>query len=248
MLVIRYIEKEPVCRVKDRKAQTERSRKGLTMGITVNAGKLPVFLRSRTGGSKSSEKKMERMQNRDDQIAVLEKQKANLKNRECTSVEEIEDKLGLLHSYEDQIRAVKHAFNMEEMSHILDEAREECEKIAEEIKKLLPETKEEREDALLEDALGGEDTEGMLSELLGEIEEEPAEEIPDASGEMPEVGAEHPKTKELSGAAAEMERLKELAGQAAEESAERAEEEAAELTKNFIAEKQSKETIKNPRL
>lgn len=230
---------------------------------------------------------MERMQNRDDQIAVLEKQKANLKNRECTSVEEIEDKLGLLHSYEDQIRAVKHAFNMEEMSHILDEAREEGEKIAEEIKKLLPETKEEREDALLEDALGGEDTEGMLSELLGEIEEEPAEEIPDASGEMPEVGtdmevseeapdtgagmelseeiqdvsakpesgeempevgAEPPKTKELSGAAAEMERLKELAGQAAEESAERAEEEAAELTENFIAEKQSKETIKNPRL
>ena len=188
---------------------------------------------------------MERMQNRDDQIAVLEKQKANLKNRECTSVEEIEDKLGLLHSYEDQIRAVKHAFNMEEMSHILDEAREEGEKIAEEIKKLLPETKEEREDALLEEALGGEDTEGMLSELLGEIEEEPAEEIPDAT---PEVGAEHPKTKELSGAAAEMERLKELAGQAAEESAERAEEEAAELTKNFIAEKQSKETIKNPRL
>lgn len=225
---------------------------------------------------------MERMQNRDDQIAVLEKQKANLKNRECTSVEEIEDKLGLLHSYEDQIRAVKHAFNMEEMSHILDEAREEGEKIAEEIKKLLPETKEEREDAL-----GGEDTEGMLSELLGEIKEEPAEEIPDASGEMPEVGtdmevseeapdtgagmelseeiqdvsakpesgeetpkvgAEPQKTEELSGAAAEMERLKELAGEAAEESAERAEEEAAELTENFIEEKQSKEKIKNPRL
>lgn len=142
------------------------------MGIIVNAGKMPVFQRIRQKGLKSREEKMERQQNRDDQVAVLEKHKADLKNKECGSVEEIEDKLGLLHSYEDQIRMVKQAYNMEQMRHILDEAREKGEKMAEELKKLAPKTEEERKKALREEALGIEENQGMLSELLDELTEE----------------------------------------------------------------------------
>lgn len=142
------------------------------MGIIVNAGKMPVFQRIRQKGLKSREEKMERQQNRDDQVAVLEKQKADLKNKECGSVEEIEDKLGLLHSYEDQIRMVKQAYNMEQMRHILDEAREKGEKMAEELKKLAPKTEEERKKILQEEALGIEENQGILSELLDELTEE----------------------------------------------------------------------------
>lgn len=161
------------------------------MGIIVNAGKMPVFQRIRQKGLKSREEKMERQQNRDDQVAVLEKQKAGLKNKECGSVEEIEDKLGLLHSYEDQIRMVKQAYNMEQMRHILDEAREKGEKMAEELKKLAPKTEEERKKILQEEALGIEENQGILSELLDELTEEVAdgltdkvtEEVPDGSPE-----------------------------------------------------------------
>lgn len=161
------------------------------MGIIVNAGKMPVFQRIRQKGLKSREEKMERQQNRDNQVAVLEKHKADLKNKECGSVEEIEDKLGLLHSYEDQIRMVKQAYNLEQMRHILDEAREKGEKMAEELKKLAPKTEEERKKALREEALGIEENQGMLSELLDELTEEVTgglteevvKEVPDGSPE-----------------------------------------------------------------
>ncbi len=227
-----------------------KSERGQDMGITVNVGEMPVFLRNRAGGLKSAEKKLERMQSRDDQLAVLEKQKANLKNRECSSLDEIEDKLNLLHSYKDQIRAVKHAFNMEEISHILDEAREKGEKIAEEIKKLLPETEEEREDVLPEDAMGGEKEDGMLSELLGEMDRELPDAEPglDTVEEMAEATVEMDVSEEMrtaaveakisgksEGSAEEMEELKELADRAAEESAERAKRERTKQTKKLIS-------------
>lgn len=147
------------------------------MGITVNAGKMPIFQRIRQGGLKSREEKLERQQNRDNQVAVLEKQKANLKNMECGSLEEIEDKLELLHSYEDQIKAVKQAYNNEQIHHILDEAREKGEKIAEELKKLAPKTEEERKEALLEETMGIEEDSGLLEELMEDLTEELAEEI-----------------------------------------------------------------------
>ena len=41
------------------------------------------------------------------EVAFWEKQKENLKNKECDSVEEIAEKLKALHSYEDEIAAVK---------------------------------------------------------------------------------------------------------------------------------------------
>lgn len=166
------------------------------MGITVNAGKIPIFQRMQQKGLKSREEKAERQQSRDNQVAALEKQKADLKNMECGSLEEIEDKLGLLHSYEDQIKAVKQTYNNEQMRHILDEAREKGEKIAEELEKLAPITKEEREELLQKEALGIDEDQGMLSELTDELTEELTEE-PD---------------KELS-----EETAGEIAGEAAEE-------------------------------
>lgn len=167
------------------------------MGIIVNAGKMPVFQRIRQKGLKSREEKMERQQNRDDQVAVLEKQKADLKNKECGSVEEIEDKLGLLHSYEDQIRMVKQAYNMEQMHHILDEAREKGEKMAEELKKLAPKTEEERKKILQEEALGIEENQGILSELLDELTEEVADGLTDKVTEGVADGLTDKVTEEM---------------------------------------------------
>ena len=182
------------------------------MGITVNAGKIPIFQRMQQKGLKSREEKAERQQSRDNQVAALEKQKADLKNMECGSLEEIEDKLGLLHSYEDQIKAVKQTYNNEQMRHILDEAREKGEKIAEELEKLAPMTKEEREELLQKEALGIDEDQGMLSELTDELTEELTEE-PDKELSEETVG-------EITGEAAEevmQEAAGEITGEAAEE-------------------------------
>lgn len=64
-------------------------------------------------GLKSTKQKLERQEERDNQIAYFEKQKENLKNITGESLEEIERKLELFHSYEDQIAAAKAAYNQE---------------------------------------------------------------------------------------------------------------------------------------
>lgn len=207
------------------------------MGITVNAGKIPIFQRMQQKGLKSREEKAERQQNRDNQVAALEKQKADLKNMECGSLEEIEDKLGLLHSYEDQIKAVKQTYNNEQMRHILDEAREKGEKIAEELEKLAPMTKEEREELLQKEALGIDEDQGMLSELTDELTEELTEE-PDK--ELSEETAE-----EIAGEAAEdvmQEAAGEIAGEVTEEAAGEAAEEVMRETADEPAEGTAGET------
>ena len=181
------------------------------MGITVNAGKIPIFQRMQQKGLKSREEKAERQQSRDNQVAALEKQKADLKNMECGSLEEIEDKLGLLHSYEDQIKAVKQTYNNEQMRHILDEAREKGEKIAEELEKLAPMTKEEREELLQKEALGIDEDQGMLSELTDELTEELTEE--------PDKELSEETAGEIAGEAAE-EVMQEAAGEITGEAAE----------------------------
>ena len=181
------------------------------MGITVNAGKIPIFQRMQQKGLKSREEKAERQQNRDNQVAALEKQKADLKNMECGSLEEIEDKLGLLHSYEDQIKAVKQTYNNEQMRHILDEAREKGEKIAEELEKLAPMTKEGREELLQKEALGIDEDQGMLSELTDELTEELTEE--------PDKELSEETAGEIAGEAAE-EVMQEAAGEITGEAAE----------------------------
>ena len=131
---------------------------------------------------------------------------------ECGSLEEIEDKLGLLHSYEDQIKAVKQTYNNEQMRHILDEAREKGEKIAEELEKLAPMTKEEREELLQKEALGIDEDQGMLSELTDELTEELTEE--------PDKELSEETAGEITGEAAEevmQEAAGEITGEAAEE-------------------------------
>jgi len=123
------------------------------------------------GRLKSTEDKLERQQNRDDQIAFFEQQKANLKDMKCDSLDEISRKLGMLHSYEDEITAIKAAYNDGQISHILDEARELGEKIAEEAEKMKPKTAEERQEELAEEALKADEETGAKSELEEALEE-----------------------------------------------------------------------------
>ncbi len=134
----------------------------------IYAGNLPILHNSTL---KSTQDKAERQQKASNEIAFWEKQKENLKNRECDTVEEIAQKLNAFHSYEDEIAAVKSAYNNEQMGHILDEAQEQGEKNAEAAKKLEPKTPEERREEMVEEALGTEEDESILDEMLDAVTE-----------------------------------------------------------------------------
>lgn len=121
---------------------------------------------------KSTQDKLERQQNTQNQVAYWEQQKENLKNMECGSLEEIAKKLEMFHSYEDEIAAARMKYNSEQMWHIVDEAKELGEKIAEEAEKLEPKTPEERRREMAEEALGIDDSKGELTESMEEIQEE----------------------------------------------------------------------------
>lgn len=139
----------------------------------------------RNSGLKSTQQKMERQAKCNNQIAFYENQKENLKNMKCDSLEEISRKLEMLHTYEDEIAAVKAAYNSEQMHHITDEAEEMGKKIAEAAEKMEPKTPEERREE--ETKKAGEETaestesEGLLEELLEDVgetlEEQPLEEL-----------------------------------------------------------------------
>ena len=134
-------------------------------------------------GLKSTQQKLERQATRDNQVEFYEKQKENLKNLKCETVEEIAAKLDMFHKYEDQIAAAKAAYNSEQMWHIMDEAREIGEKIAEAAEKTEPKTAEERQEDLVEEALGMDETKGALSDMLDEVakmQEELQEGVQDA--------------------------------------------------------------------
>ncbi len=120
---------------------------------------------------KSTQEKMERQQQAGNQIQFWEKQKENLKNMECGTVEEIAKKLEMFHNYEDEITAVKTAYNNEQMSHILDEAEEQGKKNAKAAEKLEPKTPEERREEMLEEAQGTEEDKGALEEVMEEMTE-----------------------------------------------------------------------------
>lgn len=122
------------------------------------------------GMLKSTQNRLERQEETQKQVEFFEKQKENLKNVTCGSVEEIAEKLKMFQSYEDQIAAVKAAYNQEQMFHILDESTEKGEKIAEAVDKMEPKTPEERLEELVEEALGTEDG-GELEEIMEELEE-----------------------------------------------------------------------------
>lgn len=155
------------------------------------------------GMLKSTQDKLERQQETQNQVEFYEQQKENLKNVTCETVEEIAEKLKHLHAYNEQIAAAKAAYNNEQMFHILDEATERGEKIAEAAEKMEPKTAEERREELVEEALGIEKPDGVLEEVMDEMEEvvdemeEAVDEMEEAVEEMTEhVAEEMPETLE----------------------------------------------------
>lgn len=136
---------------------------------SVFAGNLPMMQRA---SLKSTQDKLERQQNTQNQVAYWEKQKENLRNTECASLEEIAKKLELFHTYEGEIAAAKMKYNNEQMMHVMDESRELGERIAKEAEKFKPKTAEERRKEMVEEALGIDDSKGELTESMEEMQEE----------------------------------------------------------------------------
>ncbi|MBP3477304.1 MAG: hypothetical protein J6K48_13475 [Lachnospiraceae bacterium] len=139
------------------------------------------------GMLQSTQSKLERQQETQNQVEFYEQQKENLKNVTCETVEEIAEKLKHLHSYNEQIAAVKAAYNNEQMFHILDESTERGEKIAEAAEKMEPKTPEERREELIEEALGIEKPDGALGEVMDEMEEVVKEMTEHVAEEMTET-------------------------------------------------------------
>lgn len=135
---------------------------------------------------KSTQDRMERQSKRDGKIAFFEQQKENLKNMTADTLEEISRKLSLLQGYNDQIAAAKAEYNHSQVFYVLDEAREMAEKIAEEAEKYAPKTPEERLEDIIEEATGVEKDEGMLDEMLEEINDS-LEEIEENLEELDEM-------------------------------------------------------------
>ena len=140
--------------------------------------------------SKATQDRMERQAKRDNQIAFFEKQKENLKNMKTNSLEDIQRKLDMFQQYDDQIDAAKASYNNSQMFHILDEARERGEKIAEEAEKMAPKTPEERREEMIEEATGIDKDKGILSEVMDELEEQ-IEEITEMTEDMAELNEEN---------------------------------------------------------
>ena len=145
-------------------------------------------------GLKSTQDRLDRQAKRDSQIAFFEQQKENLKNMKADSIEDISRKLELLHGYDDLITAAKAEYNNSQMFHILDEARERAEKIAEEAEKYAPKTPEERLEDMIEEATDVDKDAGMLAEAMDELAEiaeemteETVEELDEMSEELEEV-------------------------------------------------------------
>ncbi|MDE7311366.1 MAG: hypothetical protein K2N87_07075 [Eubacterium sp.] len=156
------------------------------MSVSIQAVNVMNF--AGMGGLKSTQERQERQQKCDSQVNFFEKQKEKLKDMKCSSLEDIARKLEMFHTYEDQIAAAKKQFNNSQMSHVLDEAQEIGEKIAEEAEKMAPKTPEERKDEKIEEATGkDEESKGLLSEIMDEMAEM-AEELQDEMEEQLQEG------------------------------------------------------------
>ena len=156
-------------------------------------------------GLKSTQDRLDRQAKRDNQIAFFEQQKENLKNMKADSIEDISRKLELLHGYDDQITAAKAEYNNSQMFHILDEARERAEKIAEEVEKYAPKTPEERLEDMIEEATGVDKDAGMLAEAMDELEEIAEEMAEETVEELDEMLEELEEVKNADKTQAEME-------------------------------------------
>lgn len=141
-------------------------------------------------GLKSTDEKQKRQMQCANEIRFWENKKENLKDMECTTLGEISRKLELFHTYEDEISAVKMAYNNEQMWHVMDEAKELGEKIAEQAEEQKAKTAEEREEERRKEALGIEEAEGAMSEMLEETEELIEELTEELSEELTEKLAE----------------------------------------------------------
>lgn len=193
-------------------------------------------------GLKSTEEKLERQAKCNNQVAFFEKQKENLKNVKCDTVEEIARKLEMFHTYEDEIAAAKAAYNSEQMFHITDEAEEMGEKIAENAKKTEPKTPEERKKEAAKEAgkETGETGDGILEEMPGSAEllEEVQQETEDLSEQT---------TEDLSEQTAEKlseQRTEDLSEQAAEELSEREPGKKSGQTAEDLSEQRTKEIMR----
>ena len=147
-------------------------------------------------GLKSGQEKAQRRQKTNDEISFWEGRKDSLKGMKCNSIEDIAKKLDMLHTYEDEIAAAKASYNREQMFHVLDEAEEVGKKIAEGLEKTEPKTPEERREDMAKEALGIEDGDGMLEEILDEAAEaleELQDAIPETVDEAIAKAAENPE-------------------------------------------------------
>lgn len=192
------------------------------------------------GMLKSTRDKLKRQEETQRQVDLFEQKKDNLKNMKCGSVEEIAEKLNMLHSYEDQIAAAKAAYNSEQMWHILDESTERGEKIAEAAEKTKPKTPEERQEDMVEEALGIEGSDGMLEEILDEVEEVTEELTEQMTGDLVEDASEK-LTEEFTGNTAQVSVISEASVEEAtadaslnEEAVEIQEEAFAMLKKGYV--------------
>lgn len=204
---------------------------------------LPVMNLFAKRGLKSTEEKLERQAKCNNQVAFFEKQKENLKNVKCDTVEEIARKLEMFHTYEDEIAAAKAAYNSEQMFHITDEAEEMGEKIAENAKKTEPKTPEERKKEAAKEA--GKETEetgdGILEEMPGSaelLEEVQQQETEDLSEQTAEDLSEQTAEK-LS-----EQRAEDLSEQAAEELSEREPGKKSGQTDEDLSEQRTKEIMR----
>lgn len=168
---------------------------------SVLAGNLPILQGGGLNGLKSTQEKMERQQQTQNEISFWEKQKENLKEHECETPEEIAEKLKALHGYEDEIAAAKKAFNNEQMWHIMDEARELGEKIAESVEDMEPKTAEERREDMAEEAMGTDESKGMMEEMM--------EDVSDLAEDIEAVEENTEELEELAGQTEDMQEAKE---------------------------------------
>ena len=69
------------------------------------------------------------------------------------------------------IAAANQEYNNSQMFHVMDEAEEHGEKIAEAAERNKPKTEEERKEEMVDEALGTEENKGMMSEIMDELSE-----------------------------------------------------------------------------
>lgn len=95
-------------------------------------------------GLKSTEEKIERQGKRDNQVAFFEKQKENLKNRECRTVEEIAEKMEPKTPEERLEELVEEATGTEDTGGMLEEIMEDAAQMQEEVQEAMQEELEEQ--------------------------------------------------------------------------------------------------------